>query len=113
MDEDPSPCRLAAQPVFHRAPGRWSRVAERLPISSEVGAIHSGEFVKQRNYNQARRQKEESRKARQQQKLQRKLGRTTALHSGDSGDSSGVSGVTEASPEKPAPPNDPARASSS
>lgn len=45
------------------------------PRCSEA-VIERGDFVKP-NYHQARRQKEESRKARQQKKLQRRLDRTT------------------------------------
>lgn len=45
-----------------------------------------------RNYHQARRQKEDSRKARQQKKLQRRLDRTTGP---------GDSGSTEGSPAEP------------
>ena len=48
-----------------------------------------------RNYHQAKRQKEESRKARQQKKLQRRLDRTTAP------------GSTEASPTEPGQMADP------
>lgn len=51
-----------------------------------------------RNYHQARRQKEESRKARQQKKLQRRLDRTTAPGESDS---------TEASPAEPSQVIDP------
>jgi hypothetical protein len=66
--------------------------------------VHCGDFVKQRNYNQARRQKQDSRKARQEKKLQRRLGRTTDL---------ARSGTTETSPAEPAQPIDPAKTSSS
>lgn len=51
-----------------------------------------------RNYHQARRQKEESRKARQQKKLQRRLDRTAVPSDG---------GSTEASPTEPGQVIDP------
>lgn len=51
-----------------------------------------------RNYNQAKRQKEASRKARQQKKLQRRLDRTIAP---------GDSGSTAASPAEPGQAIDP------
>ena len=55
--------------------------------------------MNKRNYHQAKRQKEESRKARQEKKLQRRLGRTTALAG---------SGETDPSPAEPVQPIDPA-----
>ena len=54
-----------------------------LPSVLETGGVEwatvvdNGEFVNTRKYQQARRQKEESRKARQQQKLERRLGKVT------------------------------------
>jgi hypothetical protein len=66
---------------------------------SEAQVIDCGDFVDQRNYHRARRQKEESRKARQQKKLQRRLDRTTAEPE---------SGVSETSPADPAQPIEPA-----
>ena len=64
-------------------------MAERLASAEAV--VERGDFVK-RNYHQARRQKEESRKARQQKKLQKRLDRTTAPGDG---------GPTEESPTEP------------
>jgi ribosome assembly protein YihI (activator of Der GTPase) len=60
--------------------------------------------VNKRNYHQARRQKEESRKARQEKKLQRRLGRAPAAAD---------SGETETSPAELVQPIDPATTSSS
>jgi len=65
----------------------------------EALVIDCGDFVKKPNYHQARRQKEESRKARQQKKLQRRLDRTTAPDE---------PGVTEMSPTEAIQPTDPA-----
>jgi hypothetical protein len=46
-------------------------------LIGEAAVAYDGDFVNTRKYQQARRQKEESRKARQQQKLERRLGRAT------------------------------------
>lgn len=55
-------------------------------------------MVTKRNYNQARRQKEQSRKARQDKKLQRRLGRGTAEAGSD---------TPETSPGEPLQPGNP------
>lgn len=89
--------RLCA-PVFDRAAAGWSTVAQVPRYSSEAADIACGDLLKQRNYNQARRQKEESRKARQQKKLQRRSDRTTPP---------GDSGGTEGSPAEPIQPIEP------
>ena len=67
--------------------------------------VHSGgDLVNKRNYHQARRQKEESRRARQHEKLQRRLARGSAPESPDPAESLPADGT---------PPNDPVAASSS
>lgn len=74
-------------------------MAEGPAASAEAAVIDYGDFVNKRNYNQAKRQKEQSRKARQQKKLQRRLDRTPGAD---------ADGVTETLPAQPGQPVEPA-----
>jgi hypothetical protein len=73
-------------------------------ILRDAAVINCGDFVNKRQYHQARRQREDFRKARQQRKLQRRLDRTNGPD--------GI-GVTETSWAESKQPIDPAEAPSS
>jgi hypothetical protein len=91
----PSFCRAGFQSCRRRV--EYSGGVPRY--CGEALVIDCGDFVKKPNYHQAKRRKEESRKARQQKKLQRRLDRTTVPDE---------RGVTEMSPTEPSQPTDPA-----